>query len=144
MKKLCTLLTVALLLFCFSACSKLDANNKDTSNISENSPNVSGIALSNNATELELNTSTEDVTLTPDSLLTNSTKITVTADSIASGNEVEVFLYLSHDTEHYIATTTLTTAKKSVDFTNLTSSEEYKIGATLKNANEEIIIKITD
>lgn len=144
MKKLCTLLTVALLLFCFSACSKLDTNNKDTSNISENSPNVSGIALSNNATELELNTSTEDVTLTPDSLLTNSTKITVTADSIASGNEVEVFLYLSHDTEHYIATTTLTTAKKSVDFTNLTSSEEYKIGATLKNANEEIIIKITD
>lgn len=144
MKKIYTLLTVAFLFFCVTACSELEANNKDTCNVSENSPDVSGIALSNNATELELNTSTEDVTLTPDSLLTNSTKITVTADSIASGNEVEVFLYLSHDTEHNIATATLTTAKKSVDFTNLTSSEEYKIGAALKNASETTIIKITD
>lgn len=68
----------------------------------------------------------------PDSILTNSTKITVATDNITSGSEIEVFLYLSHDTEHYIATTTLTNAKKSVDFTNLTSTEEYKIGAILK------------
>lgn len=144
MKKICTLLTVVLLLFCTSACSKLEANDKDICNVSENSPDVSGIELSNNATELELNASTKDIILMPDSILTNSTKITVTADNISSDSEIEVFLYQSHDTEHYIATTILTNEKKTVDFTNLTSSEEYKIGAAIKNASETILLKITD
>lgn len=112
MKKINTLLAAALLLFCVTACSKLETNDKDICNISENSPHVSGTELFNNAMELELNTSAKDIILMPDSILTNSTKITVTADNVSSDSEIEVFLYQSHDTEHYIATTILTNVKK--------------------------------
>ena len=142
--KINILLTAALLLFCLAACSKLETNDKDICNISENSPHLGGIELFNNAMELEINTTTKDITLTPDSIRTNSTKITVTADNISSDSEIEVFLYLSDDIDHYIATTILTNAKKTVDFTNLTSSEEYKIGAAIKNASETTLLKITD
>lgn len=76
-------------------------------------------------------------------LVTNSTRITVSCDSIPKDAEVLISMYIEAQ-ETPIRTTTLTSKEPSMDFTALTVVEQYKIRAVVKNCPDEITLTITD
>lgn len=81
----------------------------------------------------------ETVFIVPQSLNTNSTKITV---KNKSGVDVEIFLYLENDLNIPIAQMTLGNGK-SQSFENLTSSAVYRIGLSA-DTSTQLDVSITD
>ena len=76
-------------------------------------------------------------------LVTNSTRITVSCDSIPKDAEVLISMYIEAQ-ETPIRATTLTSNEPSMAFTALTVVEQYKIRAVVKNCPEQITLTITD
>ena len=76
-------------------------------------------------------------------LVTNSTKITVSCDSIPEDAEVLISMYIEAQ-ETPILAATLTSEEPSEVFTGRTVADQYKIRAVVKNCPEEITLTITD
>ena len=142
-KRVCLFLTILLLLGSFTACNVSKPEKKEENTASEYETEVDGIWLTDHPVTLNLACTDEEIEVTQDSLLTNSTKITVSAD-IADETEIEVHLYQADDTSSSIAVAQLSREKKKVEFTNLTAAEAYKVGATAKNTDAPICITITE
>ncbi len=143
MKKILALLLTLICVVGLASCNTT-ISNTDKSSKADNNPNVSGMELADEIVELEINPDVDSPQITENNLITNTTQITVTADSVKDDEEILLYLYNADDLDNPINYATLTEKNKSVDFTNLTSSCEYRIGATLKNSSKTVTLKITD
>lgn len=116
----------------------------DTSSYEENGFELPGIALKSETVCLEIDPTNSDIQLTEDSVLTNTTQITVSAEKITGDTKISLFLYNADSMDTPILYATLTSKDKSVDFTNLTSACAYKVGATIEGTDEKVTLIITD
>lgn len=116
----------------------------DTNKSEESGFEHSSITLKNETVYLEIDPTNSDIQLTEDSVLTNTTQISVSAEKITGDTKISLFLYNADSMDTPILYATLTAKDKSVNFTGLTSRFAYKIGATIEGTTEGITLEITD
>jgi hypothetical protein len=83
------------------------------------------------------------VSLYPEKLVTNTTRLTVSSKALRSGDKADILLYRSNDKNNPIMYTTLSTDLPEAVFTPLTSAELYYVGIDL-NAEQEVDFIISD
>ncbi|MCD7946146.1 MAG: hypothetical protein LUF81_06045 [Clostridiales bacterium] len=146
MKKpvLLLLATTFCLLACAGCSGQTSENVVDTTDISASQRNTEGIALSGNDVTLELAADETEVQITQDYLITNTGEITVSADSIPDGAEIQLYLYSNDAGDEPIMYATLTDSETSVVFSGLTHALSYKVGAETDTLAESLSLTITD
>lgn len=116
----------------------------DRTSAAENQADISGIELSKGNVEFKIGKDVDGIQLSESSVITNTTKISVSANNISNNTEIEVFLYNADSLDTPILYATLTKEERSVDFDGLTSRFSYKVGAEFKTTSEDILLTITD
>ncbi|MCD7802682.1 MAG: hypothetical protein LUH09_07280 [Clostridiales bacterium] len=139
------LLTMTFCLLACAGCSGQTSENAvDTTDISASQRNTEGIALSDNDVTLELAADETEVQITQDYLSTNTAVITVSADSIPEGVEIQLYLYSNDAGDEPIMYATLTDSETSFVFSGLTHALSYKVGAETDTLTESLSLTITD
>ncbi|MCD7881447.1 MAG: hypothetical protein LUG47_07290 [Clostridiales bacterium] len=139
------LLTMTFCLLACAGCSGQTSENAvDTTDISASQRNTEGIALSDNDVTLELAADETKVQITQDYLTTNTAEITVFADSIPEGVEIQLYLYSNDAGDEPIMYATLTDSETSFTFSGLTHALSYKVGAEADTLTESLSLTITD
>ena len=85
------------------ACKSNETNDIDSFTQSENSSEAEGIAIGTQSAALCLEANSDDVRQTEEYLITNTTKIVVSAENMEQPVKVELFLYSRESTTDPIA-----------------------------------------
>lgn len=92
--------------------------------------------------ELSLSPNTGTIEKAPETIKTDSQSITVSAKHMPKGAKIEVYLYNEARPEDYIQQAAIGDIKNTVEFQNLSSSYNYKIGAVLFGTTENVKLTI--
>ena len=126
-------------------CDKAElVQNTDPLEVIQDIPDVSGVKISEGQVILEVSSECDEILLTEEVLLTNTTEINVSVSGLKGVEEIEVYLYDAEYMDHYIAATTLTTTQTKFTFSNLISITGYRIGAKPANLLDGKSLIITD
>ena len=138
------LLVIVMLCVLISACATVSKIGEDFSPVEQNEQKIAGISLGNDPVVILVDSETDEMHFSQDALITNTTQITVSAETIPEKADIEVYLFFTEDTEQYIAAASLSGDNVSVEFTNLTSAESYIVGVKGIKACDSIRVTITD
>lgn len=137
--------------FCLLACAGCSGQASESvvdttaTDVSVSQRNTEGTALSDSDVTLELAADETEVQVTQDYLITNTGEITVSADDIPDGVEIQLYLYTkTTDGDEPIMYATLTDSETSFVFSGLTSAQSYKVGAETDTLAESLTLTITD
>lgn len=93
---------------------------------------------------LELCSDNDFTAICDEYLITNTTEIHVNAENLSKTDEVKIYLFSNESDTIPIMETSLSKAKQSVDFTNLSSLYGYKVKAVAEKCEQRIVIRITE
>lgn len=124
--------------------SDVTVESTDPFTVKQDIPDVSGVAISEGEVVLELTSKEDEILLTEDVLITNTTEINVSISGLSGDEEVTIYLYDAEYMDHYIAATTLSATQSKFTFSNLISITGYRVGAKTENLSDSRTLTITD